>query len=257
MNAWLNPVAECLHQAPTPITFFFRDDDAGWSDRRLVSLLFLFEDQGVPIDLAAIPNALDQSLVPELQRRLSSMPEIIGVHQHGWTHRDHESRGRKHEFGPSRSSTDQFADLQAGRARVEALFGSAADAIFTPPWNRCTQETVNHLEALGFDTLSRDVSGAPLQLGGLRELAVGVDWCRYWEKADRGPSVIAQRIADISGNEQPLGIMLHHAEMDTTQRKYLCDLLRLLQAHPNADCRLMRDIDESTLPRPSGKRGAT
>jgi hypothetical protein len=139
--------------------------------------------------------------------------------------------------------------------RIKSLFGSAADTIFTPPWNRCTQDTVNHLNALGFDVLSRDLSGTPVQHGELREIAVGVDWSRYWKKDNSGPSDIARRIADLAGSEEAVGIMLHHAEMDTTQRMHIQDLLRLLRSHPNAACRLMRDVGEPATSRSVRHRG--
>ena len=109
--------------------------------------------------------------------------------------------------------------------------------------------------ALGFGVLSRDLSGTPLHHGELREIAVGVDWSRYWKKDNSGPSDVARRIADLAGSEEAVGIMLHHAEMDTTQRKHIQDLLRLLRSHPNAACRLMRDIGEPATSRSVRHRG--
>ena len=41
--SWLAPVAAALAEAPAPVTFFFRDDDAGWRDDRLRRLLELFD----------------------------------------------------------------------------------------------------------------------------------------------------------------------------------------------------------------------
>ena len=56
MADWLDPVRRALDQAPAPVQFFFRDDDAGWSDDLLHRLLDLFERRAVAIDLAVIPG---------------------------------------------------------------------------------------------------------------------------------------------------------------------------------------------------------
>ena len=44
---WLDPLRRALDASPAPATFFFRDDDVGWSDDRLFSLLDLFARKGV------------------------------------------------------------------------------------------------------------------------------------------------------------------------------------------------------------------
>src|ERR1044071_345730 len=56
--AWLAPVREALNNLAQPAHLFFRDDDCGWSDDRLLLLLDIFADFGIPVDLAAIPAAL-------------------------------------------------------------------------------------------------------------------------------------------------------------------------------------------------------
>src|SRR5204863_6551133 len=55
---WLEPLRSVLKTATEPVTFFFRDDDAGWADDRLLVLLDAFARQGVPIALSVIPRAL-------------------------------------------------------------------------------------------------------------------------------------------------------------------------------------------------------
>ena len=39
MSAWIEPIARALDERTLPLTVFFRDDDAGWSDERLFALL--------------------------------------------------------------------------------------------------------------------------------------------------------------------------------------------------------------------------
>ena len=43
-DPWLAPVAAALDAAPAPVNVFFRDDDAGWDDGRLLELLGRFAD---------------------------------------------------------------------------------------------------------------------------------------------------------------------------------------------------------------------
>src|SRR5918999_1078613 len=149
--AWLGAVQGALDAAPAAVPFFFRDDDAGWGDARLVALLDLFAARGLPVDLAVIPAELDAGLARELVAR-----PAVGLHQHGYAHANHEREGRKCEFGPSRPEAVQRADVEAGRARLLALLGLRLDPIFTPPWNRCTAATGRCAAALGLTVLSRE-----------------------------------------------------------------------------------------------------
>ena len=150
-DSWLRPVEEALDAADRPVRFFFRDDDAGWGDVRLIELLDLFAACSLPVDLAVIPRALDAGLAGEL-----GMRRRVGLHQHGLAHVNHEREGRKCEFGPARAADAQRRDIEAGRARLADLLGARVDPIFTPPWNRCTADTGRCLAALGFEVLSRE-----------------------------------------------------------------------------------------------------
>ena len=59
MGSWLQPVEEALDAAREPVPVFFRDDDAGWDDARLLALLDASRRAALPVDLAVIPRALD------------------------------------------------------------------------------------------------------------------------------------------------------------------------------------------------------
>jgi peptidoglycan/xylan/chitin deacetylase (PgdA/CDA1 family) len=230
--SWLEPVRAALDVAPADV--FFRDDDAGWRDDRLFALLRVFDEHDSPLDVAVIPAALTEAAAAVLRARAGPR---LGLHQHGFAHRNHEPVGRKHEFGPSRSRADQRRDIEDGAARLRRLLGDALDAdTFTPPWNRCTEITGRCLRELGFRTLSRESGTAPLELPGLRELPVDVDWCRL------EPAAVADRLAAAIAQPRPAGVMLHHAVMDAADRARVGDLLTLLQRHGNARRRLMREL---------------
>jgi len=239
--AWLDPLRAAVQRADAPVRFFFRDDDAGWDDAALLRLLDVFQLRSVPIDLAVIPASLSDALAAELRARRGEAPGLLGLHQHGFAHLNHEREGRKCEFGATRSPAAQREDLALGRSKLERQLGEC-DAIFTPPWNRCTQPTIEALLELGIDTLSRDATAQPLCLGGLRELPVAVDWCKgSGEVQARLPS-IAQRTAAAVDAGAPVGVMLHHCVMGQRDFHQLDALLQTLCSLPGVHCQLMREV---------------
>jgi hypothetical protein len=227
MVRWLDPVAAALDFAPEPITVFFRDDDAGWRDDRLLALLDRFAAHGLSLDVAAIPQALGAGMARELLAR------DVAVHQHGLAHVNHEPEGRRQEFGPSRPREVQRADIEAGRTLLAERLDGAVDPIFTPPWNRCTRDTGVCLAELGFAVLSRESRAEPFGVPGLLELPVSLDWARL------APDEFARRFAAATA---PVGVMFHHAEMDDDDMDRAEELLALVAGHERAVARPMMAI---------------
>jgi peptidoglycan/xylan/chitin deacetylase (PgdA/CDA1 family) len=225
----LDPVRAALDAAPGRVTVFFRDDDVGWRTDRLRPLLELFAEHALPLDLAVIPAALDAALTTELTGRDAR----IGLHQHGYAHLNHEPGGRKFEFGPSRSPELQRRDIEAGVQRLGQLLGDRVEPIFTPPWNRCTADTGRCLAELGFRALSREARAQPLDVPGLREVPIHVDWC----KPDR-----EARLARALATGGPTGMMFHHAEMDAASRERAREMLSLMARHPSVTPRAMSEL---------------
>ena len=244
MNNWLDPLRQALDKSDRPVDFFFRDDDVGWADDQLRELLACFVHNGVPVDLAVIPAALTAELAVELRARQGAAPELIGIHQHGLAHANHEVSGRKCEFGTSRTGEEQYRDIYAGRLKLKETLGSAVSPIFTPPWNRCTSVTGECLRLLGFRVLSCDSTAAPLALSGLTELPISIDWFAKRKGARLSREGIGAALARTVKEERPVGIMLHHELMDADERRALGDLLAVVTAHPQAHCDLMHEIAE-------------
>jgi len=251
VSAWLDPVLRALDEAPSPVFFFFRDDDVGVADEKLYRLLDLFAMYRTPLDLAVIPDALEARLAKHLVERRLAAPDLLGLHQHGLRHANHEPSGRKCEFGASRSAPQQLADIAAGRARLVSLLADSLDPFFTPPWNRCSQATADALARLGFTVLSRDASAAPLALHGLAEVAVNADW--MLAGAEEAPK-LAERIAQSVAAGDGAGVMLHHAVMSEEHLQALERLLDLLARHPRVRCCLMRKVVEMSLAASPDKR---
>jgi peptidoglycan/xylan/chitin deacetylase (PgdA/CDA1 family) len=235
VSAWLRPLRDVLDLAPEPVTFFVRDDDAGWRDDRLTALLDVFARHDAPIDLAAIPLDVTPDLARALVARIEA-GEAVGIHQHGYAHTNHQVEGRKCEFGSDRTAEAQRTDIEDGQRRLRALFGAALQPIFTPPWNRCTEDTGASLVALGIGVLSRDRTATPLGLDGLRELPVQVDWFAKRKGVPLGRDAVGEQMAARALEPAPVGVMLHHAEMDTEDMNAMDELLALIAGHDRARC---------------------
>jgi predicted glycosyltransferase len=254
---WLDPLVQCLEREPDhEVEIFIRDDDGGWDDARLLDLLDWFTVRGWPIDVAVIPMALTVLLAEELLARKRLHPRSLGLHQHGYQHRNHEVLGRKCEFGTSRSAEQQLDDIAAGLAYLGQRFDGQMDAIFTPPWNRCTQTTVDAMRRCGFRAISRNRSAAQLDTSGLLDLSITIDWQRQRiDKSELGFE-LARAIAATQGpaNTGPVGIMLHHAVITAEELVLLDECLSLLQRYPQVQFRLLGELlqqpaqDSSTLP---------
>ena len=240
--SWLDPLSRSLDDAGSPCRFFLRDDDAGWNDERLFELLDLVAARGLALDLAVIPRAASPRLAASLVARSGSRGAPLGVHQHGLEHVNHERSGRKCEFGGSRDRDAQRNDIAIGRGLLVELFGEAVDPIFTPPWNRCNRDTCLSLVELGFAALSRESRACPIDVPGLAELPVSVDWFakRRGERLSRFE--LGGLLAAATAAPGPVGVMFHHAVMDANERAVAGELLDLLASHPNAVVRPMREL---------------
>jgi predicted deacetylase len=229
---WLRPVVETLDAADRPCRVFFRDDDAGWDTPRLGALLDQFDRHGTPIDLAVIPTEITPPLARELVSRAAGSP--VRLHQHGYAHADHERAGRKCEFGPARTRAEQQLDIGRGRERLIDAFGAHLDPVFTPPWNRCTDDTADALLANGIEVLSRDHTAARFDRQGLTEVPVTVDWFGHRKGTRWTRHELALHLAASLRSGRPLGVMLHHAVCNDAERRAIGDLLAVVDGHPAA-----------------------
>jgi hypothetical protein len=243
VSNWLGPLSSALAQAREPVEFFFRDDDAGWDDERLMALLDAFQERGMPLDLAVIPRALSRELARVLTARATAWDGRLGLHQHGLAHVNHEPDGRKGEFGPARSPRMQRDDLVEGRTLLDALLPGLTLPLFTPPWNRCTAATAELLVELGFRALSRDTAAPQFGMAGLIELPVSVDWS-YARRA--GSRLTWVELGQLAGDRVrlggPVGVNLHHAVMDGSELALVCELCDLLGTHERVRCHTMQSL---------------
>ena len=250
MSAWLDPLRAALDEINGPTHWFFRDDDAGWDDPRLFALLDCFSEFHIPVDLAVIPAELHDELADALLRRYAHDPKLIGLHQHGYSHTNHELSGRKCEFGVSRGVAQQACDIERGANLLRNKLGAASDPIFTPPWNRCSPATVAALQRFGFQALSRDVTASPLEVADLVEIPVCVDWSKRQDGVQISNPVLGVNLA-AAVKRSTIGVMLHHAVMEPADLLALREFLKLLKQRRDVKCLRMRALIASRLWRPT------
>jgi len=223
-----------------PLRVFFRNDDGGWADERLKELADGFIQQDIPLDIAVIPEALSNESISLIAALLDTDGQVA-IHQHGFSHVNHQLSGRSCEFGSDRNYQQQHRDIADGQKKLQSVFGSQLTPIFTPPWNRCTNDTATALKTLGFKYLSRIINSDAVG-DAIPELPVTVDWLKK-RKGERLSSVeLASYIGDLfDTDDEMLGIMLHHEYMDQENRTLLHQLIDILRASPMISFHTMMD----------------
>lgn len=230
--------------------FFLRDDDIDVVEDSLVTLLGICQKHLVPVNLAVIPGGLTNYAAAFLREQLSKRPCCIELHQHGWKHVNHEPIGKKCEFGPSRSADEQFTDIAEGKARMDEAFGEAWMPAFTPPWNRCTDDTCRALERLDFSVLSTD---RQLQATNYRfqQVPVTLDLYRWKGKPELRPAEeIIRSLLEQIKRGQTVGILLHHKVMNDEAFSFLDSLLETIGRLPRVKFHTFRSV-ASALAQPT------
>lgn len=161
--------------ANKPGYVFFRNDDVAAPGRAFASLMELFSQLHVPLNLAVVPAWLTSNRWQSIKPSGSSTDEPWCWHQHGWRHANHEISGKNQEFGPGRDVADLESDIVRGRHRLENLMGESFFPVFTPPWNRCDKRTLQLLKKHGFVAVSRSQNPKNSTLKGLADFCVNVD----------------------------------------------------------------------------------
>jgi peptidoglycan/xylan/chitin deacetylase (PgdA/CDA1 family) len=193
---------------------FFRADDVAVPGPNIVRLMDLFTRYRAPLCLAVVPAWLTQARWQHLKRLGQKTPSLWCWHQHGWRHVNHEPEGKKQEFGPSRPSLKIRADLIRGKYRLQTLMGDSFSPVFTPPWNRCDQNTLCMLKELKYKAVSRSKKSIPPPPDGLPDFTVSVD---LHTRKEGHPLLGWEGLFSELGSslsQSPCGIMIHHQRMN-------------------------------------------
>lgn len=248
LNASMASTSTLIHQPPPWLTelkrflgaqetegrklhIFLRDDDVDEDEDSLKHLLDLALARSVPMNLEIIPGRLTPACTAILKNVLRADRALFSLDQHGWMHRNHEVEGRKCEFGPSRSFTQQLNDIAQGKAILEATFEDVCFPAFTPPWNRCTKDTYQALDELGFQVLSKDRGKDCITEYRFSEISTTLD-LYTWKKGARmkAPHEIVRELITQLDRLPAVGLLLHHKVMDPDAFSFLdqllCELIR-------------------------------
>lgn len=233
LRPWLDQWGATRPTDAEPLHLFLRDDDSDADHENLRELLDVALARGVPINLEMIPATLTEAGIRLLSDHKRFTPDLVELNQHGWQHINHELTGRKCEFGPSRSYEQQYADIAQGKALLEAAFAELFTPVFTPPWNRCTADTFQVLQALGFVGFSGLRNGATLSGYTLPDLSVTLDLYRWKEGvAMKEPTRLIEELIGQLGSGDSVGLLLHHKVMDANAFAFLDGLLATLRSYP-------------------------
>ncbi|WP_153304872.1 polysaccharide deacetylase family protein [Desulfocapsa sulfexigens] len=221
---------------------FFRADDIGVPGKQFSHLAELFIKHRLPLCLAVVPTWLTATRFITLQSLTKTNSSQWCWHQHGWLHRNHETKGKKQEFGPARSVTEQIEDLKNGKNRLETLLEDNFSPFFTPPWNRCSLDTLKGLQHLGFKAVSRSIGAKPVCPHGLPDLQVNIDLhTRKEVEPEISFNTLLQELErGISSGTG--GVMIHHQRMDTTAFEFLDLFLKTITSFPAIHPLLFREL---------------
>ncbi|MCD4720346.1 MAG: polysaccharide deacetylase family protein [Desulfobacula sp.] len=214
--------------------FFFRADDIGVPSKNYSRMMALFLKYEIPLCLAVVPTWLTRKRWEAMNDFVKKGQNLFCWHMHGYRHMNYEVQGKKQEFGPIRSSTAVFNDISRGRKTLQSILGDKFTPIFTPPWNRCSLETMQVLKEIGFKGISRSYGSLPLPPAGLEDFPIHVDLHTRKEKtAEQGWQKLFKEIT--RGMQFPAcGIMIHHMRMNEQAFVFLKYLLECLAAHKQA-----------------------
>ena len=235
---WLQRELDHWGENDLQAEFWWRDDDAVQASPQLDRLLALGADQALPIALAVIPAALQDSLEAALRHQPS-----IQVLQHGYAHCSHALPGqRKLELGGSHDRATLRAELEQGHRILQSAFGASFVNVMVPPWNRIDANLHNRLASIGLVGLStmrvrRTARPAP----GLLQVNTHLDPIAW--RQQRGfigdyPAIailVQHLLAKRTGYRdiaEPTGILSHHLVQSERVWRFLQELFDFLLQHP-------------------------
>jgi len=225
--------------------FFFRADDVAVPGRQFSRMMDLFSTYGVPLSLAVVPAMLTRKRWQYLKGFEKKNPSRWCWHQHGWRHVNHETEGKKQEFGDGRTTSEIKRDLVRGKERLEMLMGDRFYPVFTPPWNRCSSSTLQLIKELGYAAVSRSRGSMPSSPPGLPDYDVNVDLHTRKEKSPAAAweKLFAELQQAISSNY--CGIMIHHRMMNGAAFDFMEILLKTLVESPALQPVHFRELAQS------------
>ncbi len=244
LEACLDTLNNPVDQGAGKVIFFRADDVAVPSDNfsRLVSLFLRYR---VPLSLAVVPAWLTVQRWGRLKELTGDFPSLWCWHQHGWRHVNHSMERKKYEFGQSRSYSQIKNDLKNGMNRLKNIMGKDFYPIFTPPWNRCDDQTLRELKNLKFKAISRSSGNRSEKVDGITEYNVNVDLHTRKEKnPEEGWNYLFETLKQSLASGL-CGIMVHHQLMNAEAFLFLESLFEVLADKSDIKTVHLKDLVEN------------
>lgn len=212
-----------LFEGNTTPLVFFRADDIGVPSRHFSQLITLFSHYKLPLCLATVPSWLTTARRDTLLALTGKNNPQWYWHQHGWVHKNYQQSGKNQEFGTDRQLQTILSSLQQGKERLDDLLGADFHPFFTPPWNRCSEETLQALQDLQFIGLSRSKNAQPVS-HQLPDIQINIDLHTRKEPDQQGALTALLHELETGIASGRAGIMIHHQRMN----QHAFDLLDIL-----------------------------
>ena len=234
-------------EASRPVPVLFRADDIGVLSANYLRLLGLFASHQISLCLAVVPAWLTKARWAAMKTHIDTSSPQWCWHQHGWRHANHQRSGKKGEFGSAREKQALKDDLVRGRDRLQAIMATNFSPFFTPPWNRCSQETLALLADLGFKGVSRSM-GEQGQTIPVEDFFVNVDL--HTRKEPDGPAALAALADELrqAVEHHYVSVMIHHQLMNEAAFQLLEVLLAQVAADPRFRAATFTELSGSDLP---------
>lgn len=211
---------------------FFRADDIAVPSENFSKLISLFSHYKMPLSLAVVPAWLTHQRWKQIKNFTDVFSSLWCWHQHGWRHVNHSLKGKKYEFGQHRSILQIQDDLKNGMNRLRKIMGENFYPVFTPPWNRCDENTLNQLKRLGYKAVSRNSGSKLINNEQISEYNVNVDLHTRKEKDSKTGwnNLFGELRHAVAGGL--CGIMIHHQLMNDYAFDFIKYLFQAIENQP-------------------------
>jgi hypothetical protein len=206
---------------------FFRDDDLGTNPAEFAKLVTLFAKHDQKLNAAAIPSGLSEEIIRASIPYSYQAAPFLQVVTHGYRHQNHETEGKKCEYGFGRDLDEVRRELDFGRHALAEQFENYFPC-FVPPWNRIHDQFLPLLKSAGYLMLSRESEVAAKSAAApVPEFNVCLDLHTRKDGERLAPKEIFHflRLRHEMG-EDHAGVMLHHNRMTDEDFATLDELLR-------------------------------
>jgi len=124
--------------------------------------------------------------------------------------------------------------------------GESFATYFTPPWNRCSMDTLQGLQSLDFKAVSRSLKAKPLSPPSLPDLQINTD---LHTRKEKDPEVALQSLLkelEFGMQKGQSGIMIHHQRMNQAAFDFLCLLLQIITSHQSLSPVRFQEMTDDT-----------